>query len=94
MEGVFAYRNASSESVATVRKLVETFVAQRRLRQEQLSDAPEAGGRPATRPEFIQVWQGSCFTQAEPARRVRKLGQIVLSCVFYCKGGKTTPNVV
>eukprot|EP00438_Fugacium_kawagutii_P013105 Skav213406 [mRNA] locus=scaffold797:702658:711101:- [translate_table: standard] len=55
VEGVFAYRNASSESVATVRKLVETFVAQRRVRQERLSDAPEAGGRAPTRPEFIQA---------------------------------------
>eukprot|EP00438_Fugacium_kawagutii_P013110 Skav213411 [mRNA] locus=scaffold797:759290:764843:- [translate_table: standard] len=76
VEGIFAYRNASSESVAAVRKLVETFVAQRRLRQERLSDAPEAGGRAATRPEFIQAL---LLTQ----KGAPKFANVILKSVLY-----------
>jgi len=57
VEAIFAFRNASSESVASVRQLVEKFVAQRNLRQERMTDGFDARGRPATRAEFVQVWK-------------------------------------
>lgn len=55
VEAIFAFRNASSESVASVRQLVEKFVAQRNLRQERMTDGFDARGRPATRAEFVQA---------------------------------------
>lgn len=55
VEGIFAFRNASSESVASVRQLVEKFVAQRNLRQERMTDGFDSRGRPATRAEFVQA---------------------------------------
>ena len=57
VEAIFAFRNASSESVASVRQLVEKFVAQRNIRQERMTDGFDARGRPATRAEFVQVWK-------------------------------------
>ena len=57
VEAIFAFRNASSESVASVRQLVEKFVAQRNLRQERMTDGFDARGHPATRAEFVQVWK-------------------------------------